>query len=144
MEGIRKAAPGDLEEIYRLICALEGQELDLAAFSEIFIDHLENPEISYLVYEHHNELLGFISIHIQNLLHHAAPVAEIQELIVAEKARRMGIGRLLFEAAKEDAASRNCLQMEVCCNQARKGSHRFYEAQLMTNQHFKFTLPLYK
>lgn len=136
--GIRKATLVDKEGIYRLMIELEEEELDKKAFSEIYKSNIANPQVVYLVYEEEERLLGFISIHIQKLLHHVATIAEVQELIVNESLRGKGIGRRLFDEAKNVAKANGCLQLEVCCNQKRKASHLFYEAQGMKNSHYKF------
>ena len=98
--------------------------------------------IFYLVYEEKDEVLGFISVHIQRLLHHISNIAEIHELIVDEKVRGRGIGSQLFEKAKYIARKNGCIQLEVCCNQRRKESHKFYEGQGMKNSHYKFCLEI--
>ena len=139
---IRKAYITDEAQIYQLITVLEESNIDEVKFSKVFQDNLSNPNVEYYVYEKEDRILGFVSIHIQQLLHHVAKIAEIQELIVAEEARNSGIGSQLFHKAKEISKEENCLQLEVCCNQKRKGSHKFYEVQGMTNHHYKFCLEL--
>ncbi len=142
MEGLREATVIDKEQIYGLIVALEGTDIDAKGFSDIYNANLSNPLVYYYVYERDNMILGFVSIHVQKLLHHIANIAEIQELIVAETARQHGIGKLLFQKAKEVGAENGCMQLEVCCNQKRLLSHKFYLSQGMTNNHYKFCLPL--
>ena len=142
MEGLREATVIDKEQIYGLIVALEGTDIDAKGFSDIYNANLSNPLVYYYVYERDNMILGFVSIHVQKLLHHIANIAEIQELIVAETTRQHGIGKLLFQKAKEVGAENGCMQLEVCCNQKRLLSHKFYLSQGMTNNHYKFCLPL--
>jgi PhnO protein len=142
MEGLREATVIDKEQIYGLIVALEGTDIDAKGFSDIYNSNLSNPLVYYYVYERDNIILGFVSIHVQKLLHHIANIAEIQELIVAETTRQHGIGKLLFQKAKEVGAENGCMQLEVCCNQKRLLSHKFYLSQGMTNNHYKFCLPL--
>jgi len=57
-------------------------------------------------------------------------------------ARKQGIGKLLFQKAKEVGTENGCKQLEVCCNQKRLLSHKFYQSQGMTNNHYKFCLLL--
>lgn len=56
--------------------------------------------------------------------------------------RSQGIGRCLFNAAYNEAKAQGCLQIEVCCNQLRLRTHRFYEVCGMHNFHYKFSLSL--
>lgn len=142
MEHIREAALTDKESIYKLITVLEAAEIDAESFSDIYNANLVNPFVFYFIYEKEDKVLGFISVHIQKLLHHTANIAEIQEFIVDETVRQQGIGKRLFEKAKEVSIENGCVQLEVCCNQKRVPSHKFYLAQEMVNSHYKFCLPL--
>lgn len=142
MGDIREATINDEEIIYKLLVALEEEEFDKKAYSDIYKANLLNPAIFYLVYEEEGRVLGFISVHIQKLLHHVSNIVEIQELIVNQTVRGQGIGRQLFEKAKYIARENGCTQLEVCCNQRRKESHKFYEKQGMKNSHYKFCLEI--
>ncbi len=140
MACIREATINDKEAIYRLMEVLEGQKLDRENYSNIYDANLLNPYIFYIVYEKDGHVMGFISVHVQKLLHHTANIAEIQEFIVDEAFRGQGIGKCLFQKAKEIALENACTQLEVCCNQIRRSSHKFYESQGMNNSHYKFCL----
>jgi PhnO protein len=140
MECLREATSNDKDQIYGLIVALEETNIDTKRFSDIFDSNLSNPFVFYYVYEKEDVILGFISIHVQKLLHHTANIAEIQELIVDETIRYQGIGKRLFQKAKEVGLDNDCKQLEVCCNKKRISSHKFYQSQGMTNNHYKFCL----
>lgn len=142
MEQIRKARITDELPVYKLIAELEGEGIDWTRFAEIYQKHLRHPKVQYWVYEMDGMISGFVSIHMQELLHHAARIAEIQELIVEKDMRGRGIGKKLFQKAGEIGRENGCMQLEVCCNQKRLASHAFYEAQGMTNHHYKFCMPL--
>ena len=92
----------------------------------------DSPQIVYQIALSEGKICGFVSVHIQKLLHHTAPIAEIQELVVDEKCRGQGVGKLLFGKAKEIAAKAGCPQLECACNQRRTASHAFYKKQGMT------------
>ena len=139
---IRKAEAEDREAVARLIEQLEEAPMDREVFNGVYLENLNNPQIVYLTALSEGKIRGFVSVHVQNLLHHIAPIAEIQELVVDEQARGQGLGKLLFGKAKEIAAQAGCPQLECACNQRRTSSHAFYKKQGMTCRHFKFTLPL--
>lgn len=141
MEIMRKATLSDKKQVHKLLIQLEETDIDYKCFTKIFHKNLDHPQVFYFVYEKENLVLGFISIHVQKLLHHTSNIAEIQELIVDETIRNQGIGKLLFQKAKEVAINTECKQLEVCCNQRRLDSHKFYQSQGMTNTHYKFCLP---
>lgn len=142
MEFLRRAVEEDELQVYQLITDLENTIVDSISFSNVYKSNIVNPNVYYFVYEKSNKILGFVSVHIQKLLHHTGSVAEVQELIVSEEARRSGIGSNLLEKAKEISIENNCTQLEVCCNQRRALSHKFYESQGMINSHFKFCIKL--
>ena len=142
MDGLREDMLTDKEQIYGLLVALEQSNIDSDRFADIFDANIANPNVHFYVYVKEGIILGFISIHIQKLLHHTANIAEIQELIVDEAIRGQGIGLLLFQKAKVVAQEHGCEQLEVCCNQKRTSSHKFYMSQGMTNSHYKFCLSL--
>lgn len=142
MEGVRRAGKEDEAKVYEMICELEETKINQREFSKVYQTNLTNPEIFYFVYEQEGKLIGFLSLHVQRLLHHAAGIAEIQEFFIVEVARRCGIGRKLFQQAKEVSILQGCVQLEVCCNQKRTKSHEFYESMGMTNHHYKFCISL--
>jgi len=139
---ITYAEHSNAEAIYNLICELENCELDKSAFIEIFDKNLGNKDIQYLVSKQGNDIVGFISIYMHYLLHHASKIAEIQELIITERYKSQGIGSMLFAKAKETAKENGCSQMEVCCNLRRNKSHLFYEKQGMEKTSYKFIIEL--
>ncbi len=132
----------NLPDVYRLVCELEHAELDRAAFEKVYEGNLANPDIYYLLAMDDQVVAGFASLHIQCLLHHIGRVGEVQELIVSKHYQGQGIGRELFDKLKETAAANGCVLLEVCCNQSRKESHKFYLKQNMKNSHYKFTSDL--
>lgn len=139
---ISVATADQIDEIYKLICELEDQQLCKVDFNNSFLSNILNKDVYYFVAIQKGCIIGFISLHVQCLLHHTSKIAEIQELIVSEQSQAKGVGHMLFEKAKEVAIENNCLQLEVCCNIKRITSHEFYKRQGMANNHYKFCLPL--
>lgn len=136
------ATAQEMEAVYSLICQLEEQALPSADFERIYLENLKNPQIFYLLCKNQGEVLGFCSLHIQALLHHAGKIAEVQELVLCPRARGAGAGRALIEAAKQKAWQEGCLQIEVCCSLRRRDAHQFYEHIGLEKSHYKFTAPL--
>ena len=136
------ATAQEMEAVYSLICQLEEQTLPSADFERIYLENLKNPPIFYLLCKDQGEVLGFCSLHIQALLHHAGKIAEVQELVLCPRARGAGAGRALMEAAKQKARQEGCLQIEVCCSLRRQDAHQFYEHIGLEKSHYKFTAPL--
>lgn len=134
---IRAATQTDAPVIYDFLCALEETELDWPVFLTIYTQNLANPAIHYRVAEHNREVVGFISCHVQWLLHHGGPVGEIQELFVRPDHRSQRIGHQLVEALHELAVQQQCINLEVTTNQKRLDTIRFYEREAFSRTHIK-------
>ena len=134
---IRSAYSTDVEVLYKMLCELENEPLDKGSFTEIFLKNLANENVTYLIVELDHQPVGMASCHIQLLLHHAAPVAEIQEMYVRPELRSQGIGQRLIEAIKKNAQQKGAVQLEVTSNQSRTATHRFYEREGFQKTHYK-------
>ncbi len=139
MYRIRPAELSDLNRLHELIEELEGHPIDPINFASVYEENMKNPRIFYYIATKDSVPVGFMSVHVQRLLHHAGNIAEVQELIVTEGCRSTGLGILLLSKAKSVAKEQGCIQMEVSCNMKRTRSHGFYESQDMRRSHYKFT-----
>ena len=138
---IRPAEGRDAETVYQFLCELEGQPLDLTAFRAIFRLNLTNYAVHYLVAEQAGEVIGFLSCHVQYLLHHVGKVGEIQELFVRADCRNQQIGRQLLDALDHLARQQGLVNLEVTTNRIRTQTHRFYEQSGFQATHYKFVKP---
>ncbi len=135
---IRSALPGDEEVFYRLNCGLSEKELSRHGFSAAFRENLALPGACYLVAESEGEVVGMGSCHVQWLLHHAGPIAEIQELYVVPGFRSAGAGAALLEKLTEFAKSKHAAQLELSTHKRRADAHRFYAREGFACSHFKW------
>ena len=136
---IRAAEITDRQAVYALLCALENRALPEAAFAETYARNLNEPLIRYLVAEEGGAVRGFVSLHMDRQLHHAALVGEIQELIVAEAWRSRGVGGALLRAAQREARATGCAHLQLSSGFARTRAHAFYERNGWAKDHFSFT-----
>lgn len=135
---IRPAEARDGELVYSFLCELENQTLDRTAFRAVFRRNLIADGVRYLVAESGGQVIGFISCHVQYLLHHAGRVGEIQELFVVESYRNQRVGRQLMDALDGLTREFNLVSLEVTTNRIRADTHRFYETLGFEPTHFKF------
>lgn len=135
---IRPAEPGDSDAVYRFLCELEAQTLDPTAFRAVFRRNLATNWIHYLVAESENQVIGFVSCHVQYLLHHVGKVGEIQELFVLEAHRNQYVGRRLVDALHALARRHGLVNLEVTANRNRTDTHCFYERLGFQPTHYKF------
>ena len=137
---IRKIERQDLDFVYQSICELENEVFDFEVFSEIFNSNISKPNNVCLIAEDENESLGFITFHIQNLLHHCGLVGEIQEFFIDKNHRGKGVGRKLIDEILKYAQENNLKSIEVTTNKKRIENVTIYENLGFTLSHNKFTI----
>ncbi|MCD4669724.1 MAG: GNAT family N-acetyltransferase [Actinomycetia bacterium] len=74
-----------------------------------------------------NKVIGFIHI-APHVLLYFKPLANIPGIVVDKKHRRKGIGRRLFEKAKEWALENNLDGIRVISGNEREAAHAFYKS----------------
>lgn len=135
---VRSARSSDLDKIRQFILELEQVEPDKKAFTAIFLRNLEDESVFYRVAEEHGQTVGFVSCHLQHLLHHAARIGEIQEMVVTASHRNRGIGKLLLDDLMNLLRKKNIHQIEVTARLDRLKSHNFYLRENFQFTHQKF------
>jgi PhnO protein len=135
---IRRVIETDFEVVYHFINALEERVFDKKSQHAIFIENLSNPKHIFLLAEINQTPIGFLSCHVQNLIHHGGLVGEIQEMFVDEKYRSQQIGTQLLIKLKSIAKQNNLLQIEVTSSFKREKAHAFYEREGFPHTHKKF------
>ncbi|MCL2481172.1 MAG: GNAT family N-acetyltransferase [Spirochaetaceae bacterium] len=136
---IRKCKKDDADSVFEIICQLEGENPDVGDFNRVFLTNLENPEVHYIIAEFNSQIIGFASMHIQNLLHHTGKIAEIQELFIDPSHRNRGFGEELLWHLRDIAGSENCKHLEISCNIVRDKANLFFSNRGLNPTHRKFT-----
>ncbi|MBQ2692136.1 MAG: GNAT family N-acetyltransferase [Clostridia bacterium] len=144
---IRPASPED----FKAAAALEKEVFDLhhenrpdffrdndaPLTREGFLDKLENC-IYLLAEDEKGSIVGQAVALIRGYKDH--PVFrdrqwfEIDDISVASSARRMGVGKMLFEAMKREAGQRGFDHIELCVWSFNKEARAFYESLGMTSR----------
>jgi PhnO protein len=135
---IRKVTKADFDAIFQFVNELEGAHFNRKKQKEILLRNLKSKKNEYLVALVNGKVVGYISCHTQELLHHGGWIAEIQELFVARHARSAGIGKKLVDKIKTYAKKAGALQLEVTSNNNRSLTHRFYKKEHFEPTHSKF------
>ncbi|TBH76541.1 GNAT family N-acetyltransferase [Aquirufa nivalisilvae] len=138
---IRQAKLEDENAVLQLVDELENRTSDPRVFHQIWNEYLGHAHtFVWVVESQENQLVGFLSVIGQNLLHHEGMVYEIQELIVTAACQGNGLGRKLIEILRAELKEKDVKSIEVTSNKRRKEAHAFYEAMGFTNSHEKFTI----
>jgi (aminoalkyl)phosphonate N-acetyltransferase len=122
---VKNAKPEDIDIVFDFICDLEKEVFDRRVFKRIYLDNLKNKNNIYFI-AWDKKPVGYLSCHVQGLLHHCGQIAEIQEMYVVNDKRGLGIGKQLLGKLKATAKKRKIQQIEVTSGLKRKRAHKFY------------------
>jgi len=101
----------------------------LADYQLVFAEIRSDPRQRLLVAEQQGEVVGtIVLLVIPNLSHNATPWAFLENLIVTERHRRRGLGRMLLEHAVGLARKSGCHMVELCSDVRRKEAHILYSS----------------
>ena len=139
---IDKCKQNDINEVYNLVCELEGTKFDYNDFKITFNNKIKNENTYCIVCRNENNILGFLNLNIDYQLHHNGKIATIEELIVGNKHRSNGIGGLLLESAIAYAKNSKCKTIELTSNFSRERAHDFYTKNGFEKVSFKFKMEL--
>jgi GNAT superfamily N-acetyltransferase len=70
--------------------------------------------------------LGLIALHLCHMIQYRTPIARITALVIHQRMRRRGIGRLLIDHALRWADERGCEFVELTSALNRAEAHAFY------------------
>ena len=130
---IRKAEEGDIEGVLRLVAQLDDAAAPLLTVDEgmrVLRKMATYPNYAVYVAEAGGgAIVGtFAFLVMDNLAHHGAPSAVIEDLCVDGSLRGQGIGRAMMLFAMELARRVGCYKLVLSSNKARTGAHRFYRS----------------
>jgi predicted N-acetyltransferase YhbS len=82
-----------------------------------------------LVAEENGFIVGTtVLLIVPNLSHNALPWAIIENVIVNEKYRRRGIGKLMMDYCRNRAKEAGCYKVQLLSNKKRTEAHEFYKS----------------
>lgn len=124
-DSIRDALPADVPVLTSLL-----GELGFPAEAESVARRLAmlvNREETVLVAVRGGEVVGFVSLHKTPVLHRPKLVGRLTALVVAQRARRHGVGSALVAAAEQRLMAAGCGMVELTSNLELREAHAFYE-----------------
>ena len=98
-----------------------------ADYQRVFAEIQSDPRQKLLVAELEGEVAGtIVLLTVPNLSHNGTPWALLENLVVTERHRRRGLGRMLLEHAVGLARESGCHMVELCSDVRRLEAHRLY------------------
>jgi GNAT superfamily N-acetyltransferase len=134
---VRAATENDIPrilELYRqLAISTAPVELDqkpsLEDYRRVFGQISAVSGLELLVAEEEGEVAGSLVLFIApNLSHGGLPWALVENVIVDQKYRRQGIGKLLMDYAIARAKEAGCYRIGLSSDKKRQEAHRFYRS----------------
>ncbi|MEW6720077.1 MAG: GNAT family N-acetyltransferase [Thermodesulfobacteriota bacterium] len=139
---LREASETDLPEILSLYSQLgedDGTVLDPESARRIFARFRDYPDYRIHVAVLDGKVVGaFALLVMDNLGHMGASSAILEDVVVAENLRGMGIGKRMMEHANELCRAKGCYKMTFSSNGNRLAAHRFYESLGFERHGFSF------
>ena len=143
---IKKASLSDLEGISRLFDAYRvfyKQPSDLALASRFLNDRFENNEsIIFCAKNQNNDYLGFTQLYPSFSSVSAKRLWILNDLFVSEKARRLGVGKMLLNRAKEFALETNAKGIALETDITNVNAQGLYESlgYIKNTEHYYYFL----
>jgi ribosomal protein S18 acetylase RimI-like enzyme len=134
---VRKAVEEDIPRLLELYRQLEITASDAEAnkqmtpddYHKVFARIDSYPGMELVVAEEKGKIVGSLEIMIvPNLSHKGLPWALVENVIVDEILRRMGVGRQLMQYAINQAKTAGCYRISLSSNNSRTIAHKFYES----------------
>ena len=135
---IRKTKLEDLDSVFELLDELYENKIEYSKFTEKYKESLEDNSFYGIVAIENNKVVGVLISRIINRLAKKKNILFIDDLIVNEKCRNIGIGKLLIQTATAYAISKDCGALELTSMIQNINAHRFYENNGFEKRQYKF------
>ena len=131
---VRRAGEGDIS----MLMAFAEEFMHGAATNEerlaVLKGSLKDPNYELWVAEVNGEMAGFIDMWIIHDFCHGGKLSYIQNLYVAQKYRRMGVGSKLLQKIIERARERKALEIHVVTGLNNEPAIRLYKKHGLTKE----------
>jgi GNAT superfamily N-acetyltransferase len=137
---VDRCLDSDFEEIFSLLQQLwPSKKLDRGKLRTIFSETIRTHERVVLSAKINRRLVGYASMTLKNHLWHGGLIGWIDELVVNEAHRGLGIGRLLLDRLTTIAIEKDCCALELDSAFHRLEAHAFYEKAGFEKRAFLFS-----
>jgi GNAT superfamily N-acetyltransferase len=140
---IRKATENDFNKVYPLFEQLwPNKELDKDALKIVFNRGVNSDTDELFCLDYSGELIGFCAYAIVNNLWQAGYISYMYAMIVDEKFRGKGFGKMLIMESIKDAKAKGIKRMELDSGFHREKAHEFYIKLGFEKRAYLFSYPL--
>ena len=108
---IRKTKLEDLDSVFELLDELYENKIEYSKFTQKYKESLEDNSFYGIVAIENNKVVGVLISRVINRLAKKKNILFIDDLIVNEKCRNIGIGKLLIQTATAYAISNDCVAL---------------------------------
>ena len=107
----------------------EGTHIDFIEMKKVFVWMNENPDYNVLCAKLNGKIVGSImEIVNRELIGKCKPYMVIENVIVSNECRRMGVGKMLMNYIDKVAIENECTYIMLLSRMHRKEAHLFYES----------------
>ncbi len=140
---VRDCIQQDFTQIIPLLNQLwPNKELNRDRILAVFCRSICSPFDKLLCAEQDDKIVGFCALTLLNNFWQEGYIAYLSTMVVDEKDRGQGIGRMLIKKASEYAKSKGCASIELDSAFQRVEAHRFYENLGFKKRAYTFSLQL--
>lgn len=126
---IRPATPSDAPAVVALIHELAAAGGETSPLDEAYArQYLTDERCPVLLAEDSGGVIGLLSYIVRPDLYHAAPTAQINELVVGAAYRGQGLGRRMVEYLLKELQAAGCAEVSVTTMPDNAGAIRFYHS----------------
>ena len=142
---IRDCTEADFEQIVGLLSQLwPDTQLDTQQLKEVFTRGLSSSHQRYICATINSKVIGFCSLTVKNNLWQQGYLGHIDELVVNEQNRGLGVGSQLLDRIVEIARQMGCRRVELDSAFHRDKGHKFYEQRGFEKRAYLFSKQLDK
>jgi GNAT superfamily N-acetyltransferase len=143
---IREANESDLGrvlEIYRDSGLDRLRSLGIEEAAALFGKFAEYPRYKLYVAVADGEVLGtFALLIMDNLANGGLASGVIEDVAVAKKAQRQGVGRAMIAWAMDECRRQGCYKLSLSSSEIRTEAHKFYESLGFVRHGFSFKIDI--
>ena len=124
---IRACTPGDSAAVSNLLGQL-GYTVSIRQTTEQVAELSKTGADPIFLALADGQVLGLLALHLCRMLQYPSPIVRVTVLVVDQRARRRGVGKLLMQHAEQVGSAAGCEFVELTSARDRAEAHAFYRS----------------